>query len=75
MARTPGSVSSHDALTEAGLCHTRSESRRIVAQRGAYVNNRPVEDIETQLGETDLASPSVMVLRCGKKRYALLRFV
>ena len=63
-----------DALTEAGLCRTRSEVRRIVAQRGAYVNNRPVADSEVRLKETDLASPSVMVLRCGKKRYALLRF-
>jgi tyrosyl-tRNA synthetase len=71
---TGASLTIVDALTAAGLCRTRGEARRIVAQRGAYVNNRPVEDIETQLGETDLASPSVMVLRCGKKRYALLRF-
>jgi tyrosyl-tRNA synthetase len=63
-----------DALTEAGLCRTRSEARRIVDQGGAYVNNRPVAEVETQLGENDLASPSVMVLRSGKKRYALLRF-
>ncbi len=71
---TGASLTIVDALTAAGLCRTRGEARRIVAQRGAYVNNRPVEDIERQLGETDLASPSVMVLRCGKKRYALLRF-
>jgi tyrosyl-tRNA synthetase len=71
---TGASLTIIDALTAAGLCRTRGEARRIVAQRGAYVNNRPVEDIEIQLGETDLASPSVMVLRCGKKRYALLRF-
>ncbi|MGW8256978.1 MAG: S4 domain-containing protein, partial [Thermoguttaceae bacterium] len=54
---------------------TKSEARRIVTQGGAYVNNRRIKDIETQLGPKDLAGESVMVLRSGKKNYALLRFV
>ena len=45
-----------------------------VEQGGAYVNNRRVEAISAQLGPQDLASESVMVLRSGKKKYALLRF-
>ena len=38
------------------------------------MNNRRVEGVATQLGPADLASESVMVLRSGKKKYALLRF-
>jgi tyrosyl-tRNA synthetase len=63
-----------DALFEAGLAKSKGEARRIVGQGGAYVNNRRVPDIETRLGPADLASESMLVLRSGKKRYALLRF-
>jgi tyrosyl-tRNA synthetase len=64
-----------DALVEAGLAKNKSDARRTVEQGGAYVNNRPVADIKAQLGSQYLASETVMVLRSGKKRYALLRFV
>ncbi|NOY30495.1 MAG: tyrosine--tRNA ligase [Planctomycetes bacterium] len=64
-----------DALVEAGLAKSKGEARRTVGQGGAYVNNRRVEGIETQLTAEHLASETVMVLRSGKKKYALLRFV
>lgn len=64
-----------DALVGSGLAKSKSEARRTVEQGGAYVNNRRVESIETQLTEDHLAGRSVIVLRSGKKRYALLRFV
>jgi tyrosyl-tRNA synthetase len=63
-----------DALVEAGLAQTKGEARRTISQGGAYVNNRRVESVEARLGPAHLASASVMVLRTGKKKYALLRF-
>ena len=63
-----------DAFVESGLCKTKSEARRIIGQGGAYVNNRRVDDAYARLGPADLASESIMVLRTGKKKYALLRF-
>ncbi len=63
-----------DALVEAGLCKSKGEARRVVTQGGAYVNNRRVENSDRALGPDDLASETVMVLRSGKKKYALLRF-
>jgi len=63
-----------DALTEAGLAKSKGEARRTIQQGGAYVNNRRIADLETRLTATHLASESVMVLRSGKKNYALLRF-
>ena len=64
-----------DALVEASLAKSKGEARRTVQQGGAYVNNRRVTDADAKLTPADLASESVMVLRSGKKRYALLRFV
>ena len=62
-----------DALLAAGLASSKGEARRLVQQGGAYVNNRRVSDPERRLTLADLASQSVMVLRSGKKKYALLR--
>jgi tyrosyl-tRNA synthetase len=64
-----------DALVEAGLGKSKGDARRTVTQGGAYVNNRRIEGVETVLDTTHLASESVIVLRTGKKNYALLRFV
>ncbi len=63
-----------DAFVEAGLVKSKGEARRLVGQGGVYVNNRRVENAEACVGPKDLASESVMVLRTGKKNYALLRF-
>jgi tyrosyl-tRNA synthetase len=63
-----------DALVESGLAKSKSEARRTIEQGGAYVNNRPRSDVNTKLIAADLASETVMVLRSGKKKYALLRF-
>ena len=63
-----------DALVTSGLAKSNGEARRTITQGGAYVNNRRVSDLESRLGTDDLASQSTIVLRSGKKRYALLRF-
>jgi len=63
-----------DALVESGLSSSKNEARRTIQQGGAYVNNRPMSDVTTVLTGEHLASESVMVLRTGKKKYALLRF-
>ena len=63
-----------DALVEAQLVKSKGDARRQIQQGGAYVNNRRVDAVDRQLTAADLASETVMVLRLGKKRYALLRF-
>lgn len=64
-----------DALVSSGLAKSKSDARRAVQQGGAYVNNRRVDDPAVSLTAAHLAGESVMVLRSGKKNYALLRFV
>ncbi len=63
-----------DALADSGLCQSKGESRRTIKEGGAYVNNRRVPDLEATLQRKDLASETMIVLRRGKKKYALLRF-
>ncbi len=63
-----------DALVESGLAKSKSDARRTIEQGGAYINNRSRTDVNTKLTAADLASETVMVVRSGKKKYALLRF-
>jgi len=63
-----------DALSEAGLAKSKGDARRTITQGGAYINNRRVEGIETTLSTNDLVGESTIVLRSGKKKYAILRF-
>jgi tyrosyl-tRNA synthetase len=63
-----------EALVETGLSKSKGEARRTIQQGGAYVNNRREGELDRQLSAADLASETVMVLRSGKKKYALLRF-
>lgn len=63
-----------EALQEAGLVSSGGEGRRAVKDGGVYVNNIRATDEKQRLSTSDLASETVMVLRKGKKNYALLRF-
>jgi tyrosyl-tRNA synthetase len=62
-----------EAFAEAGLAKSKGEARRTIAQGGAYVNNRRVESADAVLTAADLAGDTTLVLRAGKKTYALLR--
>jgi len=64
-----------EALVESGLCKSKGDARRIVEQGGAYVNNRRIDGIDATLDAGSLAGKTTMILRSGKKKYALLRFV
>jgi tyrosyl-tRNA synthetase len=46
-----------------------------VQQGGVRVNEQPVVDPQLRLGPDDLAGETTMVLKVGKKRYFLVRFV
>ncbi len=63
-----------DAFCATPLAGSKGEARRSISQGGAYVNNRRVEQPEATLTPSDLAGESMIVLRSGKKKYAILRF-
>ncbi len=64
-----------EALVATPLAKSKGEARRTIEQGGAYVNNRRVAEVAATLDESHLASETVMVLRSGRKKYALIRFV
>jgi len=64
-----------EALQLAGLVASSSEGRRAVKDGGVYVNNHRITDMNLKLNTSHLASESVIILRKGKRMYALLRFV
>ncbi len=68
-------ISLLDAFVASGLAKTKSDARRAVQQGGAYLNNRQITDLEYKLSPESLASETVVILRSGKKRYALLKFI
>ncbi len=63
-----------DAMVAVGIAKSKGEARRAVQQGGAYINNRRCESIDRTLTTADFASESFIVLRSGKKKYALLKF-
>ena len=62
-----------DVLVETGLCQSKGDARRSIEQGGAYINNKRVEGLDRALSAGDMASESVIVVRRGKKKYALLK--
>ena len=63
-----------DALVRTNLAATNSKARQTIQQGGAYVNNRRMSDVGHRLTAADLAGGSTLVLRSGKKSYAVVRF-
>ena len=62
-----------DAFVTASLAKSKGEVRRTLQQGGINVNNVKVSDIEHQLSEKDLIGESMILLRSGKKKYAILK--
>jgi len=63
-----------EAFEATGLAQSRGAARRTIEQGGAYVNNRRVSDASYRLTGKDLAGSATLVLRSGKKSYAVARF-
>ena len=60
-----------DLLIRAGLASSRGEARRLIRGGGVYMNNVRLES-EGRVTEVNLASPSFIVLRAGKRRQCLV---
>ncbi|MFP3089474.1 tyrosine--tRNA ligase [Treponema sp. TIM-1] len=64
-----------DLFTDVGLAPSKSETRRLVQQGGAFVSGddatgfRVITDVAAQLTTDDLNGEGELILRAGKKRY------
>ena len=64
-----------ELLAATPLFKSKGEARRAVGQSGVYFNNRPVPADKTRVFPDDLVGGGCLVVRRGKKSYALVRFV
>jgi tyrosyl-tRNA synthetase len=56
-----------DLLASSGLCKSKSEARRAIAQGGAYLNNTKVASEDAVPSTDDLLHGRFLVLRRGKR--------
>jgi tyrosyl-tRNA synthetase len=71
-AVSPDGLGLVDALVHSGLVRSKSEARRQVEQGGIYINQARVKDVERRLEAADWLAGGHVLLRKGKKDYALL---
>ncbi len=62
-----------DLLVRAGLSSSKGEARRTLTQGGVYLNNVRVDAVDLVVRSEHRATPSFILLRSGKKSYALVR--
>ena len=64
-----------DLMTRVGASKSNSEARRLVEQGGVRLNDEPITDSTRVVGPKDLATATTLVIRVGKKRQYLARFL
>lgn len=64
-----------ETLAEIGLCTSRSDARRQLAQGAVYVNGRRRDPGDDTLGEDDLRHHRWILVRRGKRDHHLIRII
>jgi tyrosyl-tRNA synthetase len=64
-----------DLMAESGVTKSKGEARRLIADGGAYLNNRRVSSPDEMVEAQDLLEGRFLVLRKGRKNYHLVRVV
>ncbi len=62
-----------DLVTRSGLAKSKSEARRSIEQGGIYLNQQRIDDVSRTVATSDWIGGKNLLLRKGKKDYALLR--
>lgn len=73
--RLAAGVNVVELLATLPLWKGKNDARRSIEQRGASINNRPVESPDMVVDASHLASAGALVVRKGKKNYALVRVI
>jgi tyrosyl-tRNA synthetase len=71
---TPAAGGLIDLLVATGLSSSKGQARRDIEAGGIYVNNVQDKFVPQIIGETHLHYEKFLLLRKGKKNYALVRF-
>jgi tyrosyl-tRNA synthetase len=71
-SRLAEGIPAFELFQDAGLCSSRGEARRLIAQGGGYVNDRQIRAFDERISLVDLDGKGEIRLRKGKKRYVIL---
>ena len=66
-------IPAFELFQEAGLCSSRGEARRLIAQGGGYVNDRQIGTFDEKVGLFDADEKGEIRLRKGKKKYLIVQ--
>jgi tyrosyl-tRNA synthetase len=67
-AELQAGIPAPELFQRVGLCRSRSDARRLIQQKGAYVNDEPVASVDATISTAHLVDDAIL-LRAGKKRY------
>ncbi|MDQ1335212.1 MAG: tyrosyl-tRNA synthetase [Thermodesulfobacteriota bacterium] len=67
-ARLESGIPSYILFEDTGLCKTKGEARRLIAQGGGYLNGKKIKTFDQVVSTEDMEDHSLL-LRAGKKRY------
>jgi tyrosyl-tRNA synthetase len=70
--RIQAGLSLADALVHAGLCPSKGQARKDIEGGGIYVNNQRIAEVGRTLTPGDILFGRHILLRKGKRTYALL---
>src|SRR6266480_2855769 len=72
---TGDGVSLVDLVITCGFATSKSAARRLIEDRGIYINNRRVSDVQATINLSALIEGQYLVLRKGARNYHLVRVV
>jgi len=65
-------IPAYKLFTEANLCASQGESRRLISQGGGYINDRKITSFDELIGLKDFSGQPKIYLRKGKKKYSVV---
>jgi len=68
-------IAAFELFHEVGLCASRGEARRLLAQGGGYVNGLPLQAFDEKITLGHVDENGEIRLRKGKKRYTIIRII
>ena len=66
-------IPAFELFAETGLCASKGEARRLIAQGGGYVNDAQIKAFDEKIMLSQIDASGEIRLRKGKKHYFIVR--
>ncbi len=66
-------IPAYELVYECGLCSSKGEARRLIAQGGGYMNDEPIPAFDALISTDHLDGDGHIRLRKGKKKYMIVK--